>query len=601
MMFFSMRLINVQAFLRREELIRIGKELDRRTSVFASRDDETTDYAILSHRWTEQEVNYDEMNDLAKMNNGDINEICGRNGYQKILDSCKRAKRDKCEWLWIDTCCIDKRSSAELSEAINSMYRWYENSRVCYAYLHDVADESFPAARDEQTYLHSNGWPEWFSRGWTLQEMLAPSNVQFFNKNWQFIGAKKTLASHLTNITRVPKHILTDGVRSAPPCVAQIISWAADRKTTRVEDRAYSLLGLLDVNMPMLYGEGKKAFHRLQLEIIRMSDDQSIFAWDYQRETGRTCSILADDPSCFKDCSEMVRIDLVDFMKEHKVTKTQLSIDGVHDEDQLGVFPVTNRGIQIWLFLRCLDDSDSVFEARLPCRPRAQSQDPVTIKLASWKHNYYRHFTSLQSSNNPSRFKRVYLRYQDMLHYPTFEIDDSTVTENGFEYCGTYPSKLAGKTLILTDTDPLYVEVYSDQATLCLAVGYGRISGQHWIHMVCHKVSAGQFLWEDYAKQEYKKMFDKRLEHAGHMIDVCPRSECYHYVLVKHTSLPGPLELTHTLCTSCVIWENSTICAVKFDIFHNFCPGPDKWTGFDIDVSRFSLILCVYLIMSLSL
>jgi len=138
------------------------------------------------------------------------------------------------------------------------MYRWYENAHVCYAYLHDVLESSFPDAPDDEMY--ANGWPEWFSRGWTLQETIAPSNVQFFNKEWQAIGDKRTLARTLQEITGVPEHILMDGLYGDRPCVAQIMSWAADRTTTRVEDRAYSLMGLLGVNMPMLYGEGDESF-----------------------------------------------------------------------------------------------------------------------------------------------------------------------------------------------------------------------------------------------------------------------------------------------------------------------------------------------------
>ena len=133
----------------------------------------------------------------------------------------------------------------------------------------------------------------------------SPSNVQFLNRNWQSIGDKRTLAPTLVDITGVPEHILIHGLCGNRPCVAQIMSWAAYRTTTRVEDRAYSLMGLLDVNIPMLYGEGKKAFHRLQLEIIRASNDQSIFAWSYNAGNMRTGSILADDPSCFRDCSKM--------------------------------------------------------------------------------------------------------------------------------------------------------------------------------------------------------------------------------------------------------------------------------------------------------
>ncbi|KIM63845.1 hypothetical protein SCLCIDRAFT_116621, partial [Scleroderma citrinum Foug A] len=274
-----MRLINVKVFLEREGLIREGKLVDRRAKVLEFGDDEVTEYAILSHRWIEQEVDYNEIVELAKMVEEERTEIRQRGGYQKIIQSCEQAKKDGYKWLWVDTCCIDKRSSAELSEAINSMYRWYENSRICYAYLHDVHGSSFPIARDHERYPKSKGWPEWFSRGWTLQEMIAPRDVQFFNKDWHSIGDKRSLSPNLEAITRVPQDILKEGLSANRPCVAQIMSWAAYRATTRVEDRAYSLMGLLDVNMPMLYGEGKKAFHRLQLEIIRTSNDQSIFAW----------------------------------------------------------------------------------------------------------------------------------------------------------------------------------------------------------------------------------------------------------------------------------------------------------------------------------
>ncbi|KAI5985761.1 heterokaryon incompatibility protein-domain-containing protein, partial [Pisolithus albus] len=236
-------------------------------------DDKSTNYAILSHRWG-NEVTYDEMIGLTAMKPRKRGDVRERDGYQKIIKCCEQAKKDGYRWLWIDTCCIDKRSSSELSEAINSMYRWYRNSEMCYVYLHDV---------DER---ESNGWPEWFSRGWTLQELIAPKKAKFFNKDWVSIGTKQDLKSTLEDITSIPKEVLINGqfLRSATyfrerPCIAQIMSWAADRKTTRVEDRAYSLLGLFGVNMPMLYGEGSKAFQRLQLEITRVSSDYSIFAW----------------------------------------------------------------------------------------------------------------------------------------------------------------------------------------------------------------------------------------------------------------------------------------------------------------------------------
>ena len=124
----SMRLINVEAFLERERLIREGKRVDGRAKVLEFGDDEVTEYTILSHRWNRQEVDYNEIVELVKVDEEERSEICRRDGYRKILQSCEQAKQDQYEWLWVDTCFIDKRSSAELSEAINSMYRWYENA-----------------------------------------------------------------------------------------------------------------------------------------------------------------------------------------------------------------------------------------------------------------------------------------------------------------------------------------------------------------------------------------------------------------------------------------------------------------------------------------
>ncbi|KIN93770.1 hypothetical protein M404DRAFT_1008745 [Pisolithus tinctorius Marx 270] len=153
------------------------------------------------------------------------------------------------------------------------------------------------------------GWqkPEWFRRGWTLQELIAPRELEFFNKDWAPIGNKRRLAAVLEAITRIPFEVLRDGLAAKRLSVAQIMSWAADRKTERVEDRAYSLMGLFGVNMPMLYGEGEKAFQRLQLEIIRTSSDQSIFAWNPWKP--RTGSVLADDPSDFRGCGRIEKVE----------------------------------------------------------------------------------------------------------------------------------------------------------------------------------------------------------------------------------------------------------------------------------------------------
>ncbi|KAI6030070.1 heterokaryon incompatibility protein-domain-containing protein [Pisolithus marmoratus] len=264
-----MRLLDVGAVIDRDRNI---QRAGPKTKVLEWLDDETAKYAILSHRWG-TEVDYDEMTGLMKMDEQDRNEVRGRDGYQKIIGSCKQAEKDGYSWLWIDTCCINKDSSAELSEAINSMYRWYRNVQRCYVYLSDVDESAFPTEQDFSKFDRSNGWPEWFSRGWTLQELIAPKEVEFFNKNWVSIGTKKELTSTLEEITRIPDEVLRDGQ------VLSINSW-------RLEDRAYSLLGLFNVNMPMLYGEGSRAFQRLQLEIIRVSSDHSIFAWNPKGQLG---------------------------------------------------------------------------------------------------------------------------------------------------------------------------------------------------------------------------------------------------------------------------------------------------------------------------
>ncbi|KAI6027165.1 heterokaryon incompatibility protein-domain-containing protein, partial [Pisolithus marmoratus] len=231
----------------------------------------TDHYAILSHRWVADEVGYTEMMKLPKM------EVRGSAGYQKIVNSCHQAKIDGLKWLWVDTCCIDQRNSSELQAALTSMFGWYANSKTCYAYLHDV--DVFPTSPDTERLPRSRGWPEWFSRCWTLGEMIAPRNLRFFNRDWKPIGDKRTHASILEKITRVPSEILQDGLARYPPSIAQVMSWAADREATRIEDCAYSLMGLLGVNMPMFYGEGKEAFQRLQLAVMQKSNDQTIFAW----------------------------------------------------------------------------------------------------------------------------------------------------------------------------------------------------------------------------------------------------------------------------------------------------------------------------------
>jgi hypothetical protein len=218
-------------------------------------------YAILSHTWKKNELTFRDFQrgwEAAQK----------IKGSQKIEYTCDQAKRDNLQYVWADVCCIDKSSSAELSEAINSMYQWYKESKVCYAYLDDVRHNDF-----DKDFSMSR----WFTRGWTLQELLAPPKVDFYGRNWTPLGSKQNLMDRLAKITGIDQESLEGNLQNVS--VAQRMSWAANRHTTRLEDEAYCLLGIFNCNMPLLYGEGKQAFVRLQKEILENSNDQSLFSW----------------------------------------------------------------------------------------------------------------------------------------------------------------------------------------------------------------------------------------------------------------------------------------------------------------------------------
>ncbi len=191
------------------------------------------------------------------------------------------ARESGLDWIWIDTCCIDKSSSTELTEAINSMYAWYEAAEVCFAYLRDVVDGEDPLSEDS-SFTRSR----WFTRGWTLQELIAPRQVEFYSAGWARIGSKWEYAATIERVTGIHRTVLKEPYFSGQArrqrqwSVAQRMSWAAGRRTTRPEDLAYSLMGLFNVHMPLLYGEGaQNAFVRLQGEIAKLTNDQSLFAW----------------------------------------------------------------------------------------------------------------------------------------------------------------------------------------------------------------------------------------------------------------------------------------------------------------------------------
>ncbi|KAI0364783.1 hypothetical protein BV20DRAFT_1056940 [Pilatotrama ljubarskyi] len=216
----------------------------------------------------------------------------------KIKGACKVAREHGYRFIWIDTCCIDKTSSAELSEAINSMFLWYTLADVCFVYMADVPHSLNGPVTGKYTHFWGS---KWHTRGWTLQELIAPGYMLFLDSEWSVIGSKMELASTLAEITRVDEAVLVHAVPVSRVSVANRMQWASERRTTRVEDEASCLMGLFGVHMPTIYGEGRKAFIRLQQEIIKTIPDQSIFVWKpsplgYDRGTE---FLLADSPSAY--------------------------------------------------------------------------------------------------------------------------------------------------------------------------------------------------------------------------------------------------------------------------------------------------------------
>ena len=297
-------------------------------------------YAILSHCWSDYEISYSSFSriwaSLVDVRHR-IDRLIGArraggdSGYEKIVAFCQIARSTparawsetaleyrevQLEWGWIDTCCIDVRSSAELSEGIQSMYPFYEFSTVCYAYIADVPRVDTADSESFQT-------SRYFKRGWTLQELLAPWDVVFCNQRWEVIGHKCThrkdqdgrcklledlqprlgpeINREISQASGIAARYLETPGAPLEASIACRMSWAARRETKRIEDIAYCLLGIFDVNLPMLYGEGRKAFWRLQQEIMLVSNDPSIFAWDKPRD-GTGESVFATGPSDFSGC-----------------------------------------------------------------------------------------------------------------------------------------------------------------------------------------------------------------------------------------------------------------------------------------------------------
>jgi hypothetical protein len=274
------------------------------------RSEEIPPYAILSHTWGEQEVVFDDLKDIETADDIDVQ---SKEGYRKIRFCADQAERDGLKHFWIDTCCIDKSNNTELSKAINSMFRWYQNAKKCYVFLSDVGSDILEGA-GESAFRQSR----WFNRGWTLQELLAPDSVEFFSKNGARLGDKESLKHTIHEVTGIPFEALS-GSDLSEFDVAKRFSWGVKRQTTEEEDGAYCLFGIFGVHLPLIYGEGKeRALRRLKKEIETSEDasmSNTINRTQSQKERlGKICSWLsAPDPS-------------TNYLKAHKQRQTETGL-----------------------------------------------------------------------------------------------------------------------------------------------------------------------------------------------------------------------------------------------------------------------------------
>ncbi|GFN15327.1 HET domain-containing protein [Aspergillus tubingensis] len=396
-------------------------------------------YAILSHTWGKDEVTFQDMQTPT---------VTEKLGYAKIKHSCERALQDSLGYVWVDTCCIDKTSSAELSEAINSMMAWYAQSKICYAHLADV-----PPITDQGLDKAAFSRSRWFTRGWTLQELIAPAELVFLAQDWSDLYEREILAGLISDITGI-HHSFLDwrldnsmlGFRLKSTSIAERMSWASNRETTRTEDMAYSLLGLLQVNMPLLYGEGSAAFRRLQEEIIKYSDDQSLFAWSFRgpehdlnhkRPWSISQSLLEKIVFIFKDyetppeSSGAMRIDISDISEI--LAESPAAFRGCGDIVPCDVkkptppFSMTNKGLSIELPL--LELSDGYF-ALLQCQTKTDPTKLIALPLLKIDDTYCRSKRGNYVANHAAwlRWPRAQLYF--------FPDEDSTIA--GIMNCPCY-------------------------------------------------------------------------------------------------------------------------------------------------------------------
>ncbi|KAF2723561.1 hypothetical protein K431DRAFT_283002 [Polychaeton citri CBS 116435] len=288
-------------------------------------------YVIFSHKWLDQdgheEITHEDITSFDQVRRQPSKALSAL----KINQLCQLASLQGYEYVWLDTCCIDQKNPAELSASINSMFQWYQEAAVCYVYLagHDALNEKSDPMQDI-----------WFSRGWTLQELVAPRRIEFFDKNWLSIGVfdpdgmqtarDLSLMNRIFDRTGIDKSSLMGEGQLEAVSVARRMSWYRGRTTGVPEDSAYCLMGIFSVNMPTIYGEGRvRAFRRLQEEIMRYSDDHSLFAWKLPPSptASRRHGLLAPSPECFQQTGHHHHVLNRHNNRPYIMTNKGLSID----------------------------------------------------------------------------------------------------------------------------------------------------------------------------------------------------------------------------------------------------------------------------------
>ena len=311
-------------------------------------------YAILSHRWGKSEPTFQNLK-LGR---------CEGVGYEKLRHFCAKAKEYGCDLVWSDTCCINKESSSELDEAIRSMYRWYRDAHICIVYL----------AQSES--LEMLGSDEWFVRGWTLQELLAPLRIKFYGPAWTPLTQNSndkndvSVISALSQVTNIPLNDLCN-FRPGPDRAWEKMTWAASRKTTRIEDVAYSLIGIFDISMTIAYGEGDRAFKRFMAELIQNCKEWQILVWAGGLPGYPT------EPACYRTTNDAALAVL---------QNRQISWwgEGCGDSD----FSVTKRGVQARLLMVPTSVHENLGQWTFLSRPIGNLEAPPLEQLLVQSHSF---------------------------------------------------------------------------------------------------------------------------------------------------------------------------------------------------------------------